>query len=194
MRPDEHWPANLDAARAAARMASELGLSLVSFHAGFLPHAADDPERAKLLDRLRALADVFADQGLLLALETGQETAETLAAVLEELDRENVGVNFDPANMLLYAMGDPVEALRELAPHVLQIHVKDAISTSVHGEWGSEVPVGTGEVDWAAFFSVCIESQLDCDLMIEREAGAQRVADMQAARALVLEHYGAQLR
>lgn len=193
VRPDEHWSANLDAARKAARFARELGLELVSFHAGFLPHDAADPERAKLIDRLRELADVFAAEGLRLALETGQETAATLSVALDELDRENVGVNFDPANMILYAMGDPVEALRALAPRVFQIHVKDAIKTRTPGEWGAEVPVGTGEVDWSAFFTVCNEAGLDCDLMIEREAGDERVADMRTARALVMELNGEQV-
>ena len=190
VRPDRHWGANLEAARRAASAARALDLDLVTFHAGFLPHEAGDPERAKLLARLGELADVFADEGVRLGLETGQETATTLAEALDELDRANVGVNFDPANMLLYAMGDPVEALRALAPRVVQIHVKDATRTPVPGEWGAEVPVGTGEVDWTAFFGVYREAGLDCDLMIEREAGEARVADMRTAAGLVLEVLG----
>ncbi|MEO2093853.1 MAG: sugar phosphate isomerase/epimerase family protein [bacterium] len=187
LRPDASWAANFNAARASASCARELGLDLVSFHAGFLPHAASDPERTKLIARLGAVADVFADEGLRLALETGQETAATLNSVLDELDRDNLGVNFDPANMILYAMGDPVEALRILAPRVLQIHIKDARSTETPGEWGREVPVGSGEVDWPAFFGASAEAGLACDLMIEREAGDQRVQDMRTARALVLD-------
>ena len=190
VRPDRHWGANLEAARRAASAARALDLDLVTFHAGFLPHEAGDPERAKLLARLGELADVFADEGVRLGLETGQETATTLAEALDELDRANVGVNFDPANMLLYAMGDPVEALRALAPRVVQIHVKDATRTPVPGEWGAEVPVGTGEVDWTAFFGVYREAGLDCDLMIEREAGEARVADMRTAAGLVREVLG----
>lgn len=194
VRPDAHWPANLAAGKECARLARELGLSLVSFHAGFLPHDRGDAERARLLGRLRELADVFEAQGVRLALETGQETAETLDEVLAELDHPSVGVNFDPANMLLYGMGDPVEALRRLAPHVLQIHIKDATRSAVSGEWGAEVPVGTGEVDWEAFFGVCAEAPIRCDLMIEREAGDQRVEDMQTARRLVLNLVGERVR
>lgn len=194
VRPDAHWPANLAAGQQCARIARELGLSLVSFHAGFLPHEREDPERARLLDRLRQLADVFEAQGVRLALETGQETAETLDEVLAELDHPSVGVNFDPANMLLYGMGDPVEALRRLAPHVLQIHIKDAVRSETSGEWGAEVPVGTGEVDWTSFFQVCDDSQLFCGLMIEREAGDERVRDMQTARRLVLGIAGRRVR
>ncbi|MCB9913951.1 MAG: sugar phosphate isomerase/epimerase [Planctomycetes bacterium] len=194
VRPDRHWRANREAAARAARLARELGLELVTFHAGFLPHDAGDPERVKLVERLRELADLFAAEGVRLGLETGQETAATLAGVLAELDRANVGVNFDPANMILYGMGDPVEALRTLAPRVFQVHVKDAVAATAPGAWGAEVPVGTGEVDWPAFFGVLVEAGLSCDLMIEREAGDARVADMRTARELVLGLRGEVLR
>jgi len=185
VRPTKHWKANLDHAKGCADAAAELGLDLVSFHAGFLPHDAADPERAVLIERLQQIADAFAARGVRVAFETGQETAETLLGVLAEIERDNVGVNFDPANMLLYAMGDPVAALRTLSAHVFQVHVKDATRTKTPGTWGEEVTVGTGEVDWKAFFVVLDEAQLGCDLMIEREAGDQRVADMRAARALL---------
>lgn len=185
LRPDAHWEANLAAARANAALAQRLGLALVSFHAGFLPRDAGDPERAKLVARLAAVADAFAEEGVAVALETGQEDAETLLGVLEALGRGSVGVNFDPANMLLYGMGEPVEALERLAPWVRQIHVKDARRSPVAGEWGTEVAVGAGEVDWAAFFRVVRARGLDVDLVIEREAGEDRVGDVRAARALV---------
>ncbi len=185
LRPTHHWEKNRDAARETARIARELGLDLVSLHAGFLPHDSSDPERSVLLERLREVADLFAAQGVRLALETGQEEAHTLLGVLDELERKTVGVNFDPANMILYGMGDPVAALRTLGARVLQIHVKDAVASPVPGTWGQEVRVGTGQVDWPAFFAVIEEQNLDVDLMIEREAGEQRVADMRVARELV---------
>ncbi len=188
LRPDVHWAANQKLAERTARCASALGLSLVTFHAGFLPHDPADPERTELIGRLQRVADIFADQGVRLGLETGQETAATLLAVLQAVDRPNVGVNFDPANMLLYDMGDPVEALTTLAPHVLQIHVKDAVRTRTPGTWGDEVPAGTGEVDWAAFFGVAADAGLDVDFMIEREAGEQRLDDIVTARELVRSH------
>ena len=185
LRPDAHWEANLAAARANAALAHRLDLALVSFHAGFLPRDAGDPERAKLVARLAAVIDAFAEEGVAVALETGQEDAETLLGVLEALGRGSVGVNFDPANMLLFGMGEPVEALERLAPWVRQIHVKDARRSPVAGEWGTEVAVGAGEVDWAAFFRVLRARGLDVDLVIEREAGDDRVGDVRAARALV---------
>jgi len=185
LRSDEYWAENLAAAERCALAARELEIDLVSFHAGFLPHDQGDPERALLIDRIGQVADAFAAQGVRLALETGQENAETLLAVLDELDRPNLGVNFDPANMILYAMGDPVAALNILAPRVFQIHIKDATATEVPGTWGAEVPAGTGDVDWRAFFECVAEKGLSCDLMIEREAGETRIADMRAARELL---------
>lgn len=185
VRPDATWEANLAAAEENARLARTLDLSLVSFHAGFLPEERSDPERGVLLERLRALAECFEAHGVAVALETGQETAGTLLAVLADLDHPGIGVNFDPANMILYDRGDPVRALETLAPWVRQVHVKDARHTDTPGRWGTEVPVGDGEVDWEAFFRVLGAHAPGRDLMIEREAGHERTADIRRARALV---------
>lgn len=181
VRLDDHWPENLAAARDNARLAHRLGLSRVTFHAGFLPHERGDRTRGVMIERIRTLADVFFDAGVHVGLETGQETAGTLMDVLDELDRPTVGVSFDPANMILYGMGDPVAALQELAAHVVQIHIKDARPAVRTGEWGEEVVVGTGAVDWAGFFQVIRERGLNVDLMIEREAGTSRVDDIRGA-------------
>jgi sugar phosphate isomerase/epimerase len=84
--------------------------------------------------------------------------------------------------MILYGNGDPVEALEMLAPRVMQVHVKDARAARTKGAWGQEVPVGTGEVGWKRFFAVLDRAQPGVDLMIERESGNQRVADVRTAR------------
>lgn len=188
VRLDANWQSNLAAARENAALAARLGLPLVTFHAGFIPEAADHPLRRVLIQRLRAVVDRFEAEGVRVAFETGQETAETLLDALAELNRPGAGVNFDPANMILYDMGDPVKALRKLAPCVAQIHIKDARPADRAGEWGEETPVGSGAVDWAAFFAVVDETGLDCDLMIERESGSDRVADISAAATLVAAH------
>ena len=190
VRPDEHWEANRAAATANAKIARQLGLDLVTLHAGFLPEEPDSAERTKLLERLRAIVDGFAAEDVRVAFETGQERAANLEGFLRDLDRPRAGVNFDPANMLLYDMGDPVEALEKLAPWVRQIHIKDARRTETPGTWGIEVPVGSGEVDWSAFFGVLRAKEIACDLLIEREAGSQRVADIRTAKALVEEQLG----
>lgn len=180
--PDEHWSANLDNAHQTAELAGQLGLTMLSTHAGFIPPDDREPVFAKLVDRVSTLADLFARRcGAKLLLETGQETADTLGRFLQAVDRPNVGVNFDPANMLLYDMGDPVESVRRLMPHVRQVHIKDATPPSNPGTWGEEVVVGDGAVDWAAFLGALRDGGYEGSLIIEREAGSQRVADIATA-------------
>jgi sugar phosphate isomerase/epimerase len=183
--PDGTWPGNWKSFEANADLAARLGLKLVTFHAGFLPHEKADPSFAKLQDRLRRTADLFQARGVALGLETGQETAGTLVAFLRQLDHKGVGVNLDPANMLLYDKGDPVAAARVLGPWLKQCHLKDAVRTKVPGRWGEEVVLGTGQVDWKGFFAALSAAGFTGDLCIEREAGHQRVADIRAAREYV---------
>ncbi len=179
--PDEHWDGNQDLAKEAATLAQKMGVKLVSTHAGFLPHEPSDPDFDKLSGRVVTLAKMYAEIGGSLLLESGQETAETLLAFLNEMAKQgvsNVTVNFDPANMLLYDMDEPIEALRKLAPHVQQVHVKDAKRTAVKGDWGEEVIVGTGQVDWVAFVRILAEADFVGDYVFEREAGDDRVGDI----------------
>lgn len=180
--PDATWGENWRNIQADADLAQRLGLKVVTFHAGFLPHDPADPDFKKLLDRIGQIADLFAARRIDLAFETGQETAATLKAFLQQLRRPNVGVNFDPANMILYDKGDPIEALRALGPWLKQCHIKDATRTKTPGAWGEEVVVGTGEVKWAEFFQTLDALRFNGWLAIEREAGNQRVEDIRAAR------------
>lgn len=188
--PDSTWSENLARIHANALIASELGLSLVSFHAGFLPHDPADPNFAKMLNRVTKVAEIFGARNISVALETGQETAASLAAFLRKLNCRNLGVNFDPANIILYDKGDPIEALRTLRPWLRQIHIKDAKRTTVPGTWGTEVVAGEGEVDWPKFFSVLRETQFGGDFVIERESGEQRLKDICAARDLLVQLNG----
>ncbi len=184
--PDATWEQNLKNLWNDAALAARMGLNLVTFHAGFLPHQKSDA--AKILTRLEMVAEIFSAHGISLGLETGQETAETLATLLTELNPSLIGVNFDPANMILYDQGDPVEALRILSPWLRQVHIKDATRAKVPGAWGSEVAVGTGEVNWPDFFTALQALPFTGNLVIEREAGTQRVADIRTARQLVLKN------
>jgi sugar phosphate isomerase/epimerase len=185
VRPDADWPSNLAAARESAAIARDLGIGLVSFHAGFIPEHQDDPLREVMLDRVRELVDAFAEANVRVALETGQESAGGMLRALLDLRRPGAGVNFDPANMILYGTGDPVEAFDLLHEWVRQIHVKDARRAQVAGAWGQEVPAGTGEVDWKALFAIAAMRGVACDRVVEREAGGSRVDDVRRAAALV---------
>jgi L-ribulose-5-phosphate 3-epimerase len=181
---DKHWNENVQIARTVAKTANKMGLTLVSMHAGFLPHDDDDPVYRKVLDRVTVIAKIFADSNIVLLFETGQEDADNLLTFMEHLNAmgaKNTAVNFDPANMILYDMGDPVESLSKLMPYVKQIHIKDAIKTKVPGTWGQEVVVGTGQVKWDAFMDVLAKGDYRGDMMIEREAGNDRVGDAKKA-------------
>jgi sugar phosphate isomerase/epimerase len=180
--PDKTWEQNLENFRFEAALAAKLGLKLVTFHAGFLPPEEIHAPRSKMRERLAAVAGVFGAQRISVGLETGQETALELAELLRELNLPNVGVNFDPANMILYDKGDPVEGLRKLAAWIRQVHIKDAKRTRVPGVWGEEVPMGSGDVRWPEFFAALRDISFRGDLCFEREAGNQRVADIQTAR------------
>lgn len=184
--PDETWDQNLANIHVAAGLAKQLELGLVTFHAGFLPHEPSSPDFAKMLQRLGEVAEVFSAEGIAVGLETGQETAASLAVLLEQLNRSDVGVNFDPANMILYGKGDPIQALRVLGSWIRQVHLKDATRTHQPGAWGSEVPVGEGDVDWSAFFGTLKELKYAGDFAIEREAGIHCVSDICAARTVFL--------
>lgn len=188
--PDHTWETNRANIRATVPIAKALGMKLVTFHAGFLPHDEADPDFLKMLRRLGEVADTFRAADMILVFETGQETAPVLVQLLKKLNRVNVGVNFDPANMLLYDKGDPIEALRILGPWIRQIHIKDAIRTKTPGTWGQEVPVGAGQVDWTAFFATLKQLGFAGDLIIEREAGGQRLADIRTAREVVEKAMG----
>jgi len=185
VRPSDLWEQNLEHAQLVAEVAQREGIELITFHAGFIPEDAADPEHDVLIERLRTLADVYADANVQVAFETGQETADTLLEALQAIDRTNVGVNFDPANMILYGTGEPVTALKQLSPFVKQVHLKDAQRTKEPGTWGREVPVGQGEVDWPAFMKVVNSLRPAVNCIIERETGEGREPDIAAARDLI---------
>ncbi|MCX5661153.1 MAG: sugar phosphate isomerase/epimerase [Planctomycetota bacterium] len=182
--PDQHWEANWKTVQEVAKVSRAMGLKLVSSHAGFLPGDASDPSFTKLVDRIATVAKHFAESGLTLLFETGQETADTLEKFLVALEKKgapNTAVNFDPANMILYDKGDPIVSLRKLMPRVKQVHIKDAVRTKTPGTWGTEVAIGDGEVDWKAFMQVLAEANYKGHLVIEREAGQDRVGDVRKA-------------
>jgi L-ribulose-5-phosphate 3-epimerase len=185
LAPDATWEQNVKNISACAAIAKKMGLKLVTFHAGFLPPDESHPTFAKMLQRLDVVADIFMVQNILIGLETGQETAPELAGLLHKLNHPNIGVNFDPANMILYDKGDPVKALHILAPWIRQVHIKDAKRTKIPGTWGQEVPIGTGEVDWRAFFSTFKHVVFNVNLAIEREYGSNRIGDIRTAREVM---------
>lgn len=183
--PDEHWEANKARFAKGAALTKELDCRYLLTHAGFLD-GHDPIALAKYRARILWIRDVCAENGVNLILETGQETAEELAAFLPSVP--GVYVNFDPANMLLYGKGYPMEALSRILPWIRQVHVKDAMLTRIPGEWGTEVPWGEGEVGGKAFVSALERLGFVGNYVIEREAGDKRVKDILMAKDCLLCH------
>jgi L-ribulose-5-phosphate 3-epimerase len=165
-----------------------LGLSDLMLHAGFLP-GPDDPGRSAMLETLAEAGRLAANRGIALAFETGQETADLLRLTLDELAMPNLKVNFDPANMLLYDMGDPIRAIEILGPDIRSVHVKDARRPTSSGEWGQEVPLGHGDVNIREFINALKKNGYTGPLVIEREVGDQpaRVRDVAYGLAYLRE-------
>jgi L-ribulose-5-phosphate 3-epimerase len=178
--PDACWETNRDRFFAAADITRQLGVKYISTHLGFIDES-DASYARKIKERTQCLADRAAENGLTLLLETGQETAADLKAFLQELDHAKIGVNFDPANIILYDKGAPIESVRTLGPWIKHIHIKDATRTETPGTWGAEVPWGQGQVGAEAFLDALEEIGFAGTIAIEREAGDDRVGDIKLA-------------
>ena len=178
--PDECWERNRRIFFDAADVTARLGVKVMSLHLGFLDHR-DRAYARKMRERTVCLADAAAHRGITVLLETGQETAEDLKAFLESMGHPALGINFDPANMILYGQGDPVEAVRILGPWVKHVHIKDAVRTDHLGTWGTEVRWAEGQVNGPAFLKALKGIGFEGVLAIEREAGDDRFGDISLA-------------
>jgi L-ribulose-5-phosphate 3-epimerase len=181
--PDETWDLRRQLTLAAARLAQELGLSLLTTHAGFIP-PSDHADYPKLLKRVAEVAASLAEVGITLALETGQETASELLQFLNDLPVRNVGVNFDPANMILYGSGDPIEAIETLDRHIRHVHIKDAVASENPGmDWGQLTQVGAGQVDFHEMLTALSDIDYSGPLAIEQESGRRTLDEIRSAIA-----------
>lgn len=173
--PPETRAARLREMKEIADFARVLGVEAVGLHLGFVPHDPADPLFGEVLAVTRDLCDHCGRQGQRLHLETGQESADTLLAFLGCVARDNLFVNFDPANMILYGSGDPIEALRKVGRYVRSVHCKDAKWAARPGEeWGVEMPLGQGDVGMEHFLRTLKEIGYTGPLTIEREIPQDR--------------------
>ncbi len=168
-------PAETRAARTAemkeiSDFAKMLECDASALHLGFVPHDTSDPLYGQVVDITRELCDHCAGNGQRLHLETGQETADNLLQFIGDVGRDNLFVNFDPANMILYGTGEPIEALKKIGKYVRSVHCKDALWSENPGQdWGTEVPFGQGAVGAEVFLRTLGEIGYTGALTIERE-------------------------
>ena len=178
--PDDCWRGNRELALKAIELTAELKVRFLSMHFGFID--IKNPVKARTLtERTRMLADKASERNITLLMETGQESAGELRDFLEKLHHPALGVNFDPANMILYGKGNPVEAVGVLGPWIKHVHIKDAMQTKTPGTWGSEVIWGAGEVGADKFLRALKSAGFAEALAVEREGGDNRLGDIKAA-------------
>jgi L-ribulose-5-phosphate 3-epimerase len=179
--PDDQWALRKRLSEQAAALGAELGLKAITTHVGFVPRRGERGYDA-IVSRVRDVAADFGKRGIELGMETGQEPAGELLEFLGDLGAGNVFINFDPANMILYGAGDPIEAVQTLGRHVRHVHVKDGTASARPGrDWGEEVAFGTGQVGPERFLAALNRIGYRGPLVIEREAGNQRAADVRTA-------------
>lgn len=188
--PEATRAARLQEMKEISDFAKQLGCGAVGLHIGFVP----DQSTASYQDLLvvtRDLLDHAALNGQNVHLETGQESADHLLEFLHDVARPNLFINFDPANMILYGTGDPIAALKKVGKYVRSCHCKDAnwAAPELRGQaWGTEVPLGEGDVNMETYLWTLLEVGYRGPLTIEREIAHDRdrqKRDIGAAAALL---------
>ena len=153
-----------------ADFARLLKCDVVALHLGFIPHDNTDPLYQEIVKVTQDLLDHCQGNNQSLHLETGQETAEGLLQFISDVGRDNLFVNFDPAYMILYGTGEPIEALQKVGAYVKSIHCKDGTWSEKPGiDWGAEVPLGEGDVGMENYLRTLDDLGYTGPLTIERE-------------------------
>ncbi len=168
--PPETRAARTQEMKEIADFAKMLKCNVVALHLGFVPHDTSDPLYGEVLTITREICDHCEAHGQALLLETGQETADARLQFSGDVQRDNLFINFDPANMILYGTGEPIEALKKVGKYVRSIHCKDGTWADKPGEeWGQEVPLGEGDVGFETYLRTLDEISYVGPLTIERE-------------------------
>lgn len=165
-----------------------LGVSNLATHVGFIPINPNSTEYSELIAALKHVVRYVKGNGQYFLFETGQETPITLYRTIEDIGYDNVGVNLDPANLLMYGNGNPVDALGLIGKYVRDVHAKDGCYPTNARECGLEKPLGQGMVDYPRFVAKLKEVGYDGALTIEREiSGDEQIKDIKDAIKLLEE-------
>lgn len=178
-----------------ADFAKKLGVTDIVTHMGFIPENPCDPNFVTLCVAIRTVANHLKKNDQYLLFETGQETPVTMLRCFEEVGTDNLGVNLDTANLVMYGKGNPVDALDVIGKYVRNLHAKDGMYPTNGHDIGKEVPIGTGKVDFKALFEGLKKLGFNSHVTIEREIdGEQQAKDIIASKAMlesiIAEVYG----
>lgn len=156
---------------AMVEFAAAAGIPVFACHVGFVPHDKTNADYIAVQAMVQRICDACAAHGMSFHLETGQEPADVLLSFLEDTKRENLAINFDPANMILYGTGDPIEAMEVLKGRIRSVHVKDGDwpDPAKPGTLGTEKPLGAGSVGMERYLAKLKQIGYTGPLVIERE-------------------------
>jgi len=172
--------------KAHARFAKALGVTDVCTHMGFIPENPSETLYVDFVASLRHLVQYYGSLGIKLNMETGQETPTTLLRVIGDIKADNLGINFDPANFLMYGRANPIDALCMLAPYVYGVHAKDGEYPTCGASLGVETPLGRGSVNMELFIKTLFKVGYKGALTIEREiSGEQQKNDILVGKQLL---------
>lgn len=184
--PETYRQERLDMLMRGADFTKKIGVRDLVTHAGYMPENPYDAQYAPTVSALRSLALYCREKGLRFLFETGQETPVTLLRVIEEIGTGNVGINLDPANLLLYGKGNPVDALDVFGRYVWGIHGKDGEYPTDGKNLGEEKPLGQGRVNYPLFIRRLQDIGYPGDITIEREIeGEEQKKDIRMARDIL---------
>lgn len=166
-----------------ADFAHKIGVTDVITHMGFIPENPYDPNFSSFCVAVKIVATHLKNNGQYLLFETGQETPVTMLRCFETVGCDNLGINLDTANLILYGKANPVDALDVFGRYVRNLHAKDGCYPTNGHDLGCETRIGDGKVDFRALFKRLHELGYDSYVTIEREIdGAQQLADINHAR------------
>lgn len=171
--------------------ARKVGVESVTTHVGFIPENPNDPHYITLIPTLREVIGYIGENGQSFWFETGQETPVTLLRTIQDIGLDNVGVNFDAGNLILYGKANPVDALDVIGKYVRGVHAKDGEYPRDGYSLGEEKPFGEGKVNYKALIPKLVSLGYKGAITIEREiSGPQQVRDILRAKSMIEEILG----
>jgi len=171
--------ARIDALKQTSDFAKLLGIPRVQTHCGFIPENPREPLYEETVLAIRELAEHCAGNGQSFLMETGQETPTTMLRAIKDVDRPNLGVGLDTANLILYGKANPVDAVDIIGSHVMSVHAKDGRWPTNPDKLGEEVLIGKGLVDFKQVFTKLHKLGYTGAVTIEREtSGPQQIEDV----------------
>lgn len=168
--------------------AKKIGVDQIATHMGFIPETPNDPLYEPTISAIRTVAQRCKDNGQSLLFETGQETPVTLLRAITDIGTGNLGINLDPANLLMYGKANPVDALDVFGKYVMDTHCKDGEYPTDPYNLGKEVRLGDGRVNFPALINKLLDIGYTGAFTIEREiSGDQQNEDIIHARDMIAE-------